>query len=141
MQEIVVRVQAEYPVKPVDVWNAITLPERMKEWYFEQMPDFKAEVGFETSFLVENEGRRFPHIWNVKEVEPRSRLGYEWTFTGYEGASYALFELNEIPSGTRLTLRCTGLETFDQKIHEFREESCRAGWEYFLNKRLKEYLT
>ncbi len=37
-----------------DVWNAITDPVKMKEWYFD-IPDFKPEVGFEFQFTAGSE--------------------------------------------------------------------------------------
>ena len=34
------------------VWSALTEIEQMKQWYFDNIPAFKPEVGFETKFDV-----------------------------------------------------------------------------------------
>jgi len=34
------------------VWNALTEIDQMRKWYFESIPSFKPEVGFETQFNV-----------------------------------------------------------------------------------------
>ena len=47
--------------KPIDtVWSAITEPVQMRKWFFDNIPDFKPEVGFEIEFDVEAGGRVFP---------------------------------------------------------------------------------
>lgn len=43
------------------VWNAITVLDQMRQWYFENIPSFRPEVGFETQFDVQNEDRHFLH--------------------------------------------------------------------------------
>ena len=55
------------------VWSSITEIDQMRQWYFENIPSFKPEVGFETQFNVENEGRNFLHIWKVTEVVPKKK--------------------------------------------------------------------
>ncbi len=42
----------------------------MRKWYFENIPAFKPEVGFETQFNVQSEERNFLHKWKVTEVQP-----------------------------------------------------------------------
>ena len=44
------------------IWKAISEPELMKNWFFDNIPDFKAEVGFKTWFIVKNEDRIFYHV-------------------------------------------------------------------------------
>jgi hypothetical protein len=51
-----------------DVWNAITDVGEMRGWFFDNIPDFKAEVGFRTQFLVESTDRSLLHLWEVTEV-------------------------------------------------------------------------
>ena len=122
------------------VWKSITVNDEMIQWYFENIPSFEAEVGFETQFNVENEGRVFPHLWKVTEVEPNKKITYTWKFDGYPGDSFVEFELFEQGSKTRLKVSVTVLEDFSDDIPEFRRESCVGGWEYFIKGRLKEYL-
>ena len=122
------------------VWNAITEIDQMRQWYFDNIPAFKAEVGFETQFNVQNEGRNFLHLWKVTEVIPKRKIVYDWRFEGYAGDSFVVFELFEQNNSTKLRLTCHVRESFPQDIPEFKRESCVAGWDYFIRKSLKEYL-
>ena len=38
-------VEQSFPVTPETVWRAITKPNLMRLWYFEQIEDFRPEVG------------------------------------------------------------------------------------------------
>ena len=78
-----------------DVWNAITKVDLMHQWYFDNIPDFKPEVGFKTQFNVKAPSQDFLHIWEVTEVIPQSKLTYKWQFKGIKGESYSIFELEE----------------------------------------------
>jgi len=122
------------------VWRSITEIDHMRQWYFENIPDFKPEIGFETQFMIVNKGRKFLHLWKVTEVIPQRKITYTWKFKDYAGDSYVDFDLFEQKEGTKLRLTVHVLEDFSDDIPEFRRESCIGGWEYFIKKRLKEYL-
>jgi len=122
------------------VWSAITELNQMKQWFFENIPSFKPEVGFDTGFIVENEGRVFPHLWKITEVAAPKKITYSWSYEGYPGKAFVTFELDEINNGTKLTLTNSVTESFPEDIPEFTLESCRAGWIYFIQQRLKAYL-
>jgi len=49
-----------------NLWNAITNPSEMKQWYFDMMPDFKAEVGFKTNFHIGVEDRNYTALLPLK---------------------------------------------------------------------------
>jgi len=49
------------------VWDAITQLDSMRQWFFENIPEFKPELNFETRFLIINEGRQFTHISKIKK--------------------------------------------------------------------------
>ena len=122
------------------VWRAISEVDQMTQWYFENIPEFKAEVGFSTRFDVENEGRVFPHLWTVTEVVSQRKLVYDWRFDGYEGDSYVVFELSDQGDRTKVTVSAHVRESFQDGIPEFTRENCTGGWKYFIQQRLKEYL-
>ena len=63
-----------YPVLKEKVWNALTNLEEMNQWFFPNISGFKASVGFETKFLISNEGRNFTHIWKALEVIQNQKL-------------------------------------------------------------------
>ena len=138
MKPIVVTQQ--FSVGLEDLWHAITQKDRMIQWFFENIPDFKAEVGFTTEFLVENEGRQFTHLWKITEVIPQQRIVYHWSYKEYPGEGLVYFDISPVDDRTKLTLTNHGLETFPGHIPEFSRESCEGGWNYFIKERLSAYL-
>ncbi len=62
------------------VWNAITQIDQMRQWYFESIPSFKPEVGFETRFKVKSEERNFTHLWKVTKAIPGKMITYDWKY-------------------------------------------------------------
>lgn len=125
---------------PLEVWNALTRPQQMRKWYFDNIPDFKPTEGFTTQFPVHNDGKTFTHVWVVTEVILTKKISYRWHFTEYPGKSLVSFDLTETSDGTTVTLTNTILEDFQDDIPEFRRESCRGGWKYFIQQQLKKYL-
>ena len=123
------------------IWKAITEHDQMIQWFFDNIPSFKPEVGFTTQFDVEAGGRNFIHAWKLTEVIPKKKIVYNWKFSNYPGDGYVAFELLEQPDGQN-TLRFTNtiVEDFPEGIPELTRESCIAGWEYFIQNSLKAYL-
>ncbi len=131
----------EFFDSPVEsVWRALTEIGEMRKWYFENIPEFKPEMGFKTEFIVKSEEKIFLHKWEVIEVTPFQLIKYIWRFEKYNGASSTCFELLKQDKQTMLKLTVDVLEDFQEDIPEFKRESCIAGWNYFINNRLKEYL-
>ena len=122
------------------VWEALTNPTHMRQWYFDNIPDFKPEKGFETRFQVQNEGRTFTHIWKITEVIPYQKISYTWRFEEYPGESISLFTMTEKNDTTLLKLESHILRPFPNDIPEFRRESGVAGWDYLIHKNLVAFL-
>lgn len=134
-------IEQKFASKPETVWFAITELAKMKEWYFPELKDFKPEVGFETSFTVNANGVDYPHIWKVTVVEPGKKLVYHWSYDGYPGDSFVMWDIIPLEDGsTKLRLVHSGIETFPQDNPDFSRESCSAGWTFFLCESLKKYL-
>ena len=133
-------VTQHYPKDPTTVWRAITEVDQMTRWFFPDIPEFRAVVGFETKFGVDADGRVFEHVWKVTRVQPESLISYGWRYEGYSGDSQVTFELEETEQGTRLTLTHVGVETFPGDVPEFAREACVGGWNYFLKESLTGYL-
>ena len=124
------------------VWKAISEHSQLHHWFFENIPDFKAEIGFKTWFVVKNEDSSFYHLWEVTEVIKNKTLKVEWTYPDYIKEPFLVtFKLEDLESNkTRLTVIADGIEKFSNlNIPEFTRESCIGGWEYFTTQ-LKEYL-
>ncbi len=85
------------PAPPEEVWDALTDPERLEEWFANE---------------VERDGDTFVYRWSdgevrratIEEAEEPRRLGFRWA--GEDGAdeSRVVFELEEADDGTRLTI-------------------------------------
>lgn len=129
-----------FTISKEKLWNSITSIKEMKQWYFEMLPDFKPEVGFKTAFDVQSEDRNFHHIWTITEVIPYKKISYLWQFEEYQGKSISHFEIEELGKQTKLSVTVDVLADFTENIPEFKPESCRAGWEYFIKLRLKNYI-
>jgi len=67
------------------VWDAITKLEKMKQWFFPNIPAFEPFVGFQVDFPVQSNNRTFTHLWKIIEVVPHSRIKYYWTYREYPG--------------------------------------------------------
>lgn len=126
---------------PADIlWKAITDVNQMRQWFFDNIPDFRPEAGFKTQFLIENEGREFLHKWEITEVVPGRLITYSWRYQQYPGHGAVTFEISGKGDVSTLKLTNVVLESFPSDIPEFTTESCRGGWEYFIQNRLKEFL-
>ncbi len=123
-----------------DVWDAITNVDKMRQWFFNNIPDFKPEVGFKTQFIVQLEDRVFPHLWTIVEVVSNSKITYDWRYEGYPGIGLVSFELSQNNDQTLLQVTSIVTEDFPQDIPEFKRESGIAGWNYFIRDSLKSYM-
>ncbi len=133
-------VEQAFNVSKEDLWKAISERDQMVKWFFDNIPDFKAESGFETQFNVDAGERQFLHMWKITEAVPNQKIVYDWRYPNYPGAGTVTFEVFDDGQGSRLRVTNEGLETFPQDIPEFAPESCEAGWKYFIQGNLKDYL-
>lgn len=136
MKKEQVVVERTYKAPIQQVWAAITEPDQMKQWYL-SINDFRAEVGFETSFDQKSGDKSYPHIWKVTEVVPGRKISYAWSFANFPGNSEVTFELTPEGNGTRLTLTHTGLESFGDYAPVAGFEK---GWTYFIGEALPKFL-
>lgn len=124
---------------PVEkVWKAITNADQMRQWYFD-LPEFKAEVGFEFEFYGGTEEEQFRHLCRVTEAEVNKRLAYTWRYDGYPGESRVTFQLSDEHGKTRLKLTHEGLETFTS-LAAFAKENFATGWTALIATQLKTYV-
>ena len=112
----------------------------MVQWFFDNIPAFQAEAGFETQFNVDAGERHFYHLWKIIEAIPEHKIVYDWQYQGLPGAGKVTFEIFEDGDGSRIRVTTEGVESFPQDIPEFTRESCEEGWKYFIQENLKNYL-
>ena len=94
-RELVVEAPAE------EVWEALTDPDRLEEWFANEV-ELDAEPGGEGTFRWDNgEVRRAV----VEEVETGRRLSFRWRDEVEPGEeSRVVFTLTDVPEGTRLVV-------------------------------------
>lgn len=125
---------------PVErVWAALTENEQMKKWYF-QLPDFRAEVGFEFTFTGGSETKQYVHLCRVTEVVVNKKLAYTWEYEGNPGHSHVTFDLFDEGDKTRVRITHEGVHTFANGNPDFEKKSFLAGWTDILGTLLKKHL-
>ncbi|HET7045967.1 MAG TPA: SRPBCC domain-containing protein [Gaiellaceae bacterium] len=84
------------PAPPEEVWEALTDPERLMEW-------FANDVEWDGDELVYRWGDGEERRARIDEAEEPRRLGFRWS--GGDGAETSVtFELEEASEGTLLTV-------------------------------------
>ena len=79
------------PESPAEVWEALTEPERLEEWFATEAELDARPGGLGVFRWADGEEQRA----TVREVEPEERLVLDWD----EGGEVVL-ELEEVPDGT-----------------------------------------
>ena len=131
----------DYAASKQKIWTALTELDQLREWFFKEIPEFRAEQGFTVAFDIKAPSRTFRHQWTLTEVEPPHRITFRWSYEDIDGLGYVTFELAEIEENkTRCTIINTTVDSFPQEYPEFKRESGIAGWTYFLKDRLKSHL-
>ncbi|MGV6832155.1 MAG: SRPBCC family protein [bacterium] len=139
--EDIVVIEHTYDVPLEKVWNAITKHEELLVWFFDNIPEFQPTVGFKTQFNVKAPSKDFSHKWKVVAVDHLNQITVNWQFQGHPGSANVTMKLHEENNQTHFILIDEILEPFDTSIPEFKRESSVEGWNYFIKKRLQEYLT
>lgn len=139
-RDIPIIVEQQFNVPANVLWDAITKLDQMKKWFFDNIPHFRPEVGFQTTFVVDAGERKFTHQWTIIKAVPNKKISYDWTYAECEGECVVTFEVFEEGNNSSLRLTAAGLETFPDDFPEFTRESGEAGWEYFIKQNLKKYL-
>ncbi|EOR93414.1 hypothetical protein ADIARSV_3493 [Arcticibacter svalbardensis MN12-7] len=122
------------------VWKAITDKDEMKIWYFD-LDEFKAEKGFKFQFSGgASPEEQYLHLCEVTDVIPEKELIYSWSYDGYPGKSFVMFDLSEQGNNTLLKLTHSGLETFPQENPAFSAHNFQLGWNEIIHNSLKKFL-
>lgn len=120
------------------LWNAISNPKAMKEWYFD-VKGFELEVGNQFEFYA----GEYLHECRIEDIFLYHKLVYTWTYPIYEGESEVTFLINpdkEFENYSQLKLIHDGIASFPQDDANFSRNSFEAGWEELLEISLREYV-
>lgn len=135
-----IMVEQRYNAPVTQVWEAITVNDQMKKWYF-QLEEFKPEKGFRFSFNGEgHKGEKYLHLCEITEVIPQKKITYSWKYEGFEGISYVSFELFDEGDKTLVRLTHKGVDSFPEDNPDFASSSFEQGWKEILGTYLKKHL-
>jgi uncharacterized protein YndB with AHSA1/START domain len=99
--ELHVEREVVFPAEPDEVWEALTDPERLEEWFATEV-ELDARPGGEGVFRWgDGEERRAV----VREAEPEERLVLDW-----DDGGEVVLELEEVEGGTRVHVTETSPE-------------------------------
>lgn len=110
---------------PAIVWDALTLPECMKQWMLDTRLEVVSDrrVGGPITFTGELNGHRFENHGTIQAFEPARTFEYDyWSSLSRgkipdrpENTTKVRFELEEAGSGTKLTVILSGFP--DESIY------------------------
>lgn len=128
------------PVKLV--WQAITDPAMMKEWYFKFGADFKLETGAVFEWTAgDTEDNQWLHRGKMLEIVPDERLVHTWEYPGYSGTSTVTWNLYKVDDiATKVILIHEFTIPFDSSVAALSTENFETGWTHIVNISLDEYL-
>src|SRR5712691_5435586 len=88
--------EVEFPLSPDEVWEALTDPEQLEEWFANDVELDPRPGGAGVFRWDDGDERRA----TVLEAEPEERLVLDW-----EDEARVTFTLEEVEEGTRLVVR------------------------------------
>ncbi len=139
MSDNPVIVEEKYAVSVEKLWQAITDPTQLKQWYFD-IDNFKATTGHKFTFIGGDDKRSYLHRCIITEVVENEKLSYSWRYEGFEGNSIVTWEIFDEGDSSRLKLTHTGLETLTAANPDFLRSNFVAGWNHILGTSLKSFL-
>ena len=118
--------------QPQKVWQAITTPEGLNQWFGNRVT-----MSLEEGSPILFEWDEYGQVGGVIEtVDPINKFAYRWRANGAPetadmnetNSTLVTFELTPTPAGTRLRVLETGFATLDPGLREraFRENT--GGW-------------
>ncbi|HEY2541955.1 MAG TPA: SRPBCC domain-containing protein [Gaiellaceae bacterium] len=96
--ELHVEREVVFPAEPAEVWEALTEPERLEEWFATEAELDPVPGGEGVFRWGDGEERRAV----VREAEPEERLVLDW-----DDGGEVVLELEEVDGGTLLRVRET----------------------------------
>lgn len=99
--------------RPIEkVWAALTVPERIADWFAEAKVD-RMEAGGTIELYFT--GADYRSLARIETYDPPRTIAWSWSEMDGSKASFVRFDLEPDGAGTRLTLTHTGLAVEDAK--------------------------
>ena len=136
------RIEKIYKAPVELVWQAITDPTMMKEWYFNFDEAFKLEPGAIFEWTAgDTEENQWLHRGKMLEIIPAEKLVHTWEYPGYSGTSTLSWNLLKVDDATtKIILIHEFTIPFDSNVAALRQENFEIGWNHIVNISLEEYL-
>jgi uncharacterized protein YndB with AHSA1/START domain len=135
-----------FPVPRERVWDAITKPEQLSQW-FGIVRDMDFRVGGEITFTWEQERSPYPGV--IEVIEPPHQFAFRWNAYAIGHPELGLapspttlveFTLEEVAEGTRLTLVESGFASLPEAVQATQAyQENQGGWQAGLSA-LRSYL-
>lgn len=117
--------------QPIDkVWSAISLGEEISAWFIKA--DFKAEQGYQYTFIASEENDCVNITGEVKESTPYV-LSYTWIVDGTTAVTTVTWKLQSVEGGTKLYLEHSGISNYGGETAVKMFESFNGGWTNCVN--------
>ncbi|QLE02085.1 SRPBCC domain-containing protein [Galbibacter sp. BG1] len=122
------------------VWSALTIPNEMKEWYFD-VKGFKLKP-FNKFYFYEPNGTNFKHVCRILEIMPQQRIRYTWSYPEYsKGVSIVSWRLTSLKKNqTHVALIHSGIENFEDAGSDLSRANFVAGWKEIIETILPNHL-
>ena len=130
-------IERTYPVRIEKVWQAITDPEKLNEWFF-KLTEFRLEKGFE--FIIHDTKGKPKHRCCITDFIPGKMMAFSFGNIEVAGLSQVTYELFDEGANTRLQLTHTGLESFPLDQPGYQRKNFLEGWTYLFGTALHNYL-
>lgn len=134
MDNLTANVEAYFTASPQRVWDALTNPELIEQYFFGTQAVSDWQVGSSLQFMGEWEGQAYLDKGTILQSDSPKIFQYDYlsSMSGLEDKpenyaiiTYALTSENE---GTRLVISQTGI------TNEERREHSEANWKFVLDK-------
>ncbi len=139
MDTVILQQKFKAPLKAV--WEAITAPKLMREWYF-KVHNFELKPGNVFTFYGDDQQQTYLHACEVLEVKTLEVFAHTWAHPDQsKGRSILRWELSGIDEEhTLLTLTHSGLDSFSDAGPEFSGENYEFGWKGIVSISLRNFL-
>ena len=122
------------------VWNAITDPAVMKEWFYD-IADFSTDLHTEFSFYDKDAEIKKQHHGEILEVIPEEKLKYSWSYPEItKDKTIVKWNLQDEGDQTLVILTHKGLENFEHLGDEFSKDAFDIFWTKMVSIDFKNFI-
>lgn len=140
MKQQRIRLTFRYRVSRKTIWEAITDPDELEQWFF-KVHNFNLERGCEFDFFEPGGYNKYYHVCRILDFKRRQFLRYSLTYPNFSrGVSIVTWKIRSAFKGTRVILIHSHLESYSDAGMDFHPDNFRHGWNQVLGKALKDFV-